>query len=216
VTEHPNSRIYDIISLINLIKIMQEDLNSIPADNTQPKSTEAPLTEEELAALKKEYTVDGGTTEETEASQSENGVTELNPNPGNGERRVMIDGVSYEVATNADDGKIVELLPYSLDESGNINYGEPVRNEKLFAKVDPEIAKNLAEKMNIFTAENYNSLDAESKEELLTNFFSGSESEIQDRILKAYNDDTSSSFSKKIFTKVGYGKGQFQVGQGWN
>ncbi len=194
---------------------MNEDINSNPAENdSSMKSAETPLTPEELATLEKQYAV-GTPVNEQSPDKSEGTVTELQPDPEDGQRRVMIGAQSYKLMST-DSGKLVEMVPYSLDESGNIEYGEPVKDEALFAKVDPEIAERYERKLNTFTSDNYDSLDKEGREQLINNFFSGTEQEIQGRIMGLKSDDSSSVFGRSVFAKVGYQKGQFQVGQGWN
>jgi len=194
---------------------MKENLNSNFAENNDSlKPVEAPLTPEELATLEKQYSVVTPVTEQG-PDKSDGSVTELQPDPGDGQRRVMIDGQSYKLIST-DSGKLVEMVPYSLDDSGNTEYGEPVRSETLFAKVDPEIAKIYEAKLNNFTGENFNSLDRDGREQLINNFFSGTEKEIQDRILQLSSDDSYSAFGRSVFAKVGYGENQFQIGYGWN
>jgi hypothetical protein len=157
-----------------------------------------------------------GASEELEISKSEgNTVEELLPD-NDGYRRVEIDGQPYKIIARDETGEIIEMIPYSKDASGNIEYGTPVKSEHLFAKVDPEVAKKYEKKLHDFTAENYESLDTEDRDRLIANFFSGTDQEINDRIEREYTKNRDSLFHARVFSKVGYKKGMFQVGHGWN
>lgn len=147
------------------------------------------------------------------------GVVELNLESGTGNRRVEIDGESFVVLTNEENGKIVELLPYSVNESGETVYGKATRSETLLAKIDPARAEELQRKLSVFTEENYNSLDKEGQDALIDNFFKGTDTEIQSRINDVsgnYDVHGTFGFYGKIYSKIGYNKGQFQSGVGWN
>jgi hypothetical protein len=155
--------------------------------------------------------------EELETPKPEkNTVEELLPD-NDGYRRVEIGGQKYKIIARDETGEIIEMIPYSRDASGDIEYGTPVKSENLFAKVDPEVAKKYEKKLHDFTAENYELLDTDDRERLINNFFSGTDQEINYRIGQVYADGNKDSlFYAQIFSRVGYKKGEFQYGHGWN
>ena len=196
---------------------MNEDLQKSSAEKRGSATNEEPLTPEELESLGNQYAVVAPPANENASTSKQEGLlTELEPDPGTGQRRVEIGGQKYIILAN-DSGKIVEMLPFSLDAAGNTEYGDPVKSESLIAQVDPETAKEYEEKMSTYTAENYQTLDKDGRDQLMNNFYSGSESEIGDRIMKLYESGTSDSdFGRRVYAKVGYNKGQFQIGFGFN